>query len=274
MLVLIYLLTIVPFTFLGIFPYLTGKADGDFTLLIPFKFGAFDLIYFNLITPIIMIIIILIFNIIIAKIFLIIHKKVKRNRYEYFIFSDIDDNLNYTGLFLRATVLGLLAFSLGMAFSKFIPETLVYPKNAPVPNDSYYFTSVWGNFLLPFLIFFLGPIWFLRDTGIICIRKERRKGRRELPDIEGTYNLFSSNINGYVGVGSIFSMIILMVDTLTSISHIRLIDVFMVIFSPISLILTALIPIAFYEYCLSKNRDKFIKKLTNKGYQKIGRAHV
>ncbi|MHA1253511.1 MAG: hypothetical protein ACTSRP_26290 [Candidatus Helarchaeota archaeon] len=227
------------------------------------------MIYFNVITPLIMIILILIFNTIIAKIFLIIHKKVKRNRYEYFIFRDIDDKLNYTGLFLRAIVLGLLAFSLGMAFSRFVPETLVYPKNAPVPNDSYYFTTIWGNFLLPFLIFFLGPIWFLKDTGIICIRKERKKGRRELPDVEGVYNLFSSNINGYVGVGSIFSMIILMVDTITSISHIRLIDIFMVIFAPISLCLTVLIPIAFYEFWLNKNREKFIEKLSKKGYKII-----
>ncbi|MHA1282067.1 MAG: hypothetical protein ACTSQP_06115 [Promethearchaeota archaeon] len=116
-LVLIYLFTMVPFTFLGIFPYLTGKTDGDFTLLIPFKFGAFDLIYFNVITPLI--------------------------------------------------------------------------------------------------------------------------------------------------------MIILMVDTITSISHIRLIDIFMVIFAPISLCLTALIPIAFYEFWLNKNREKFIEKLSKKGYKII-----
>jgi len=123
------------------------------------------------------------------------------------------------------------------------------------------------------MILILEPIWLLRDSSVICSLKEekRKKQKRLLPDIEGIYHYFQSNFSGYVGIGAIIAIIILMYGAIQGLHPElgELADIPGILLTPFMLSVIALPVLIFHELRLKKLRIKLVNKLSKKGIRSI-----
>jgi hypothetical protein len=261
-------------TFNGIFE-LSDEGVQDHTHLVPVYSLSFDMIYLYIIAPtLIMMIFIQVFSVILSLGFYKLHNTLKLKKYDYFILSDVGENeSHFLVIIRRAVILGLLSLSLGMFLYELIPEEIVISTSSDVigtiPPIQYVSTT--GVFILPFLILVLAPIWLLRDSGIMCKRNIIRKERRQLPDIEGVYNYFESNITGYVGIGAIITLILLMFESVSRLDFTtgEIGDIPDIFLTPVYLILMVFPAIVFYEYRLRTLREKLVARFLRKGLKSV-----
>jgi hypothetical protein len=252
-----------------------AEGTEDLTRLIPIYSLVFDSAYAHFLTPIIMIILIQCFSVLLAMFFLRLHKAMKLNRYDYYILKETYVKLSYWSIAKRVLLLGFLTFSVAIFLSTLIPADIVVTPSPSSPGEPspFYKALSTSSFLLPFMIIFIEPIWLLRDSSILCsLKKEKiRKEKRYLPDIEGIYHYFQSNFSGYVGIGAIFAIIILMADAIGDVRPElgELGDIPGIIFTPFTLSILALPALAFHELRLKSLRIKLVDKLTKKGINSI-----
>jgi hypothetical protein len=221
-----------------------------------------------------MIILIQFFSVLLAVFFLKLHKAMKLNRYNYYILKETYTKLSYWSMARRVLLLGFFAFSLGIFLSQIIPEDIII---APSPSVTvitpYLKASTTSSFILPFIILIIEPIWLLRDSSVICsLKKERRKKeRRLLPDIEGIYHYFQSNFSGYVGIGAIIAIIVLMYGAIISLQPElgELADIPGILLTPFMLSVIGLPALVFHELRLNSFRTKLARKLSQKGIKSI-----
>jgi hypothetical protein len=252
-----------------------AEGTEDLTRLIPINSLVFDSAYAHFLAPIIMILLIQCFSVYLAIFFLKLHRVMKLNRYDYYVLNETYVKLNYWSIVKRVMLLGFLTFSIGIFLSQLIPENIVVSPSPSVPESPspFYLASATSSFILPFMIIFIEPIWLLRDSSIMCsLKKEKlRKDKRYLPDIEGIYHYFQSNFSGYVGIGAILAIIILMVDVIGDIRPElgELGDIPGIIFTPFMLSILVLPALAFHELRLKSFRIKLVDKLSKKGIRTI-----
>ncbi|KKM70198.1 hypothetical protein LCGC14_1443110 [marine sediment metagenome] len=202
----IYVVVVIPQAIIGIFT-LGEEGVPDLTGLVPVESLVFDMIYLYILSPIIMMIFIQFFIIILSLGFYKLHLTVKLKKYDYFIYDDIEKQKesHFLVIIKRAVILGLLALSIGTFMYEIFDVDLLVSSDIAGTRTPIQQVSNSGLFILTFLILIMAPIWLLRDSGIMCKRRNINKERRQLPDIEGIYNYFESNITGYVGIGAIIS---------------------------------------------------------------------
>jgi hypothetical protein len=186
----------------------------DITLLIPVESALFDIFYFFVLSPLLMIAFIQCFSVFLAYCFFKLHSILKLKKYNYAILKTNEKKLNFKGLFFRALILGFFALSIGIVMIQFIDENFIIIKN-PVLLGLLLISTF---FILPFLMLILSPIWLLKDIGIMCgrIKKKLKEDQRQLPDIEGVYRIYNSYIMGYSGITSLASIILIIYITIIS----------------------------------------------------------
>ncbi|UCD01110.1 MAG: hypothetical protein JSV23_09530 [Promethearchaeota archaeon] len=272
-LIILYLLLVIP-SFLFQIIALGAEGTEDLTYLIPVRSLIVDSAYNFFFSPLIMIILIQLFSVVLAVFFLKLHKAMKLNRYDYYILKETYVKLSYWSMAKRVLLLGFFAFSFGIFLSQIIPEDIII---APSPSVTvitpYLKASTTSNFILPFIILIIEPIWLLRDSSIICSLKEekRKKEKRYLPDIEGIYHYFQSNFSGYVGIGAIIAIIILMYGAIQTLNPElgELADIPGILLTPFMLSVITLPALVFHELRLNTFRTKLVRKLTQKGIRSI-----
>ncbi|MHA2281607.1 MAG: hypothetical protein ACXAC5_12240 [Promethearchaeota archaeon] len=273
-LIIVYLIYAVP-SFSWQVIMVGAEGTEDLTKLIPIFSLVFDSTYTHFLTPIIMIILIQGFSVLLAIFFLKLHRAMKLNRYDYYILKETYVKLSYWSIAKRVLLIGFFTFSIGIFLSNFIPEDIIITPSPSSPGDPSAFlqASATSLFLLPFMILFIEPIWLLRDSSIMCaLKKEKiKKEKRYLPDIEGIYHYFQSNFSGYVGIGAILAIIILMVNAIGSVRPElgELGDIPGIILRPFELSILVLPALAFHELRLKSLRIKLVSKLSKKGFRTI-----
>jgi hypothetical protein len=253
---------------------LGAEGTQDLTYLIPIESLIIDSAYNFFFSPLIMIILIQFFSVVLAVVFLKLHKAMKLNRYDYYILKETYVKLSYWSMAKRVLLLGFFAFSFGIFLSQIIPEDIIIAPSPSVTDITPYLkATATSNFILPFMILILEPIWLLRDSSVICSLKEekRKKQERLLPDIEGIYHYFQSNFSGYVGIGAIIAIIILMYGAIQGLHPElgELADIPGILLTPFMLSVIALPALIFHELRLKKLRIKLVNKLSKKGIRSI-----
>jgi hypothetical protein len=245
-----------------------NDSGNDITLLIPVENGFFDIFFFFVLSPLLMIIFIQCFSVILAYGFFKLHNKIKMKRYDYAILKTVEKKLSIKGIFLRALVLGFFALSIGLMMVQFIDNSIILLKE-PILLGLVIISTF---FVLPFLILILSPIWLLHDGGVMCSRNKGRlkEDLRQLPDIEGVYRFYNSYITGYIGITTIVSLFIVIFSTMvSSSSSMELSFLPLGFLSPFYSVAISIIPILFYEWKLPKFREKLVNKLIAKGFKLV-----
>lgn len=271
--IILYLLVVIP-NFLFQIIALGAEGTQDLTYLIPIKSLIINSAYNFFFSPLIMIILIQFFSVVLAVVFLKLHKALKLNRYDYYVLKESYVKLNYWSMAKRVLLLGFFAFSFGIFLSQIIPEDIIIAPSPSVTEITPFLkASATSSFILPFMILILEPIWLLRDSSVICSLKEekRKKEKRLLPDIEGIYHYFQSNFSGYVGIGALIAIIILMYGAIQSLHpELReLADIPGILLTPYMLSVVALPALIFHELRLNTFRTKLVSKLSQKGIRSI-----
>ncbi len=272
--IILYLVVVIP-SFLFQVIALGAEGTQDLTYLIPIKSLVIDAAYGVFFSPLIMIILIQCFSVLLAIVYLKIHKATKLNRYDYYILEETYEKLSYWSMAKRVLLLGFFTFSIGIFLSSLIPaDIIIAPSPAQYETPTPYLkASATSNFILPFLILIIEPIWLLRDSSVICSLKEekRKKEKRLLPDIEGIYHYFQSNFSGYVGIGAIIAIILLMYGAIQRLHPElgELADIPGIIFTPFMLSIIAIPALIFHELRLKTFRKKLITKLSKMGIRSI-----
>jgi hypothetical protein len=273
----IFVVTIIPQAIMGIFA-LGDEGVPDLTRLMPVYSLIFDSLYLYMLSPIIMMIFIQYFTIIISIGFYKLHITVKLKKYDYFIFNDIEKTKesHFLVIIKRAVTLGLLSLSIGLFLSEIIPDDIIVSSDIAGTITPIQLVTNTGLFILPFLILILGPIWLLRDSGIMCRRSKINKEKRQLPDIEGIYNYFESNITGYVGIGAIISLIVLLFASINALNAEtgELSDIPGIFLTPLWFTIMTFPAITFYELRLRSMREKLVSRLSEKGLQLVDKIDV
>ena len=88
----------------------------DLTRLIPVESGIFDIFYFFLLSPLLMIVFIQCFSVIFAHFFIKLHRIIKLKRYNYAILKTNFRKLNTKGIIFRALLLSTFCNSLKILF--------------------------------------------------------------------------------------------------------------------------------------------------------------
>jgi hypothetical protein len=245
-----------------------GDDYADITRLVPVESALFDIFYFFVLSPLLMIVFIQCFSVILAYCLFKLHSIIKFKKYNYAILKINEKKLNFKGIFFRALILGFFALSIGIVMIQFIDENFIIIKN-PVLLGLLLISTF---FILPFLMIILSPIWLLKDIGIMCgrIKKRLKEDQRQLPDIEGVYRIYNSYIMGYSGITSIVSIILIIYNTIISrMGSTELIFLPFGIIAPFYSVAISILPILFYEWRLPKFREKLISKLLTKGIKTI-----
>jgi hypothetical protein len=240
----------------------------DITRLVPVESGLFDIFYFFVLSPLLMIVFIQCFSVISAYSFFKLHRIIRLKRYNYAILKINEKKLNFKGIFFRALMLGFFALSIGIIMMQLIDENFIILTN-PVLLGLLLISTF---FILPFLVIILSPIWLLKDIGIMCGRiKTKLKGdQRQLPDIEGVYRIYNSYIMGYIGITSIVSIILIVYNTMISrVGSTEMIFLPFGTIAPFYSVAISILPILFYEWKLPKFREKLVSKLLAKGIKII-----
>jgi len=272
--IILYLAVVIP-SFLFQVIALGAEGTEDLTYLIPFVSLVIDSAYVFFFSPLIMIILIQCFSVTLSIIYFKIHRIMKLNRYNYYILKETYVKLNYWTIAKRVLLLGFFSFSIGIFLSQIIPEEIIIAPSPSIyePPTPYLKASTTSTFILPFLILIMEPIWLLRDSSIMCSLKEekRKKEKRLLPDIEGIYHYFHSVFSGYVGIGAIIGMILLMYGAIQSLHPElgELADIPGILFTPFMLSIIPIPALIFHELRLKSLRRKLTEKLSKKGIRSI-----
>ena len=272
---ILYLLISIP-SFLFQVIALGAEGTQDLTFLIPIRSLIFDAAYGAFLSPLIMIILIQLFSVLLSVLFLKIHSVLKINRYDYYILKETYVKLTYLSMTRRVLLMGFFAFSFGLFLSQIIPEEIIVAPSPSAYNITPFLkASTTSSFIIPFLILLFEPIWLLRDSSVICSLKEgkRKKNKRLLPDIEGVYRSFQSSFSGYVGIGAIIAIIILMYGAIQSLHPElgELADIPGILLTPFMLSVNVIPALVFHELRLNKLRKKLVEKLSHKGIRSIDR---
>jgi hypothetical protein len=158
------------------------------------------------------------------------------------------------------------AFSIGIIIEQLVDNNFII-KTGDAETSLVIMVST--MFILPFLALIIMPIYLLRDTGVMCSRKKTKKGQQHLPDIEGVYRTFFSYITGYIGIGTIVGIVVVIYTDLIILSTSDPGLIIFIFLAPFAAVSISIPPMMFYEWQMIKLKNKLNTKLTSKGVKVV-----
>ncbi|MFX1374487.1 MAG: hypothetical protein ACFFA0_01625 [Promethearchaeota archaeon] len=238
----------------------------DITGLVPIKSVFFDLFYLFGLSPLLMVIIIQFLSVLIAYVYFKLHNIVKIKRYDYATLKETEDELSLRATTIRVIILGFFAFSIGIIIEQLVENDFII-KTGDAETSLVIMVST--MFILPFLTLIIIPIYLLRDTGVMCSRKKTKKGQQHLPDIEGVYRTFFSYITGYIGIGTIIGIAVIIYRDLISLGTEDPGLLIFVFLAPFAAVAISIPPMMIYERQMIKLKNKLKTKLNSKGIKEV-----
>ena len=213
-----------------------------------------------------MVIIIQFLSVLIAYFYFKLHNIVKIKRYDYAIIKETEDELSLRGTIIRVIILGFFAFNIGIIIEQLVDNNFII-KTGDAETSLVIMVST--MFILPFLALIIIPIYLLRDTGVMCSRKKTKKGQQHLPDIEGVYRTFFSYITGYIGIGTIVGIVVVIYTDLIILSTSDPGLIIFIFLAPFAAVSISIPPMMFYEWQMVRLKNKLNTKLTSKGVKVV-----
>jgi hypothetical protein len=247
-----------------IFSLIVASNAVDMTLLIPVVNAFFDAIAIFFLSPIFMFVFIQVLSVIFAYGLFKFHDIIRFKRFDYAVYDNVEENLNFKEFIIRALLLGFFAYSIGVLIVELAERLGRIDFIIPDPSvQQTLHLLVASLFALPILSLILIPVWVLLDSGAICARKKGKPRRQKLPDIEGVYRLYQSFVNGYISISTIAALVFIIIGEIIVEPDLQFIPFMIIgIFATTAM---AMIPLLFYDWRMKNLREKFVKKLTKKG---------
>lgn len=195
---------------LSFLPFMLGNPPPD---IIPiFPGGTLSDILLTIIIPYLTLLIILIIGPMIAIVLVKLHKLMKLHKYNYFIFIS-DKKLSGSRILLRSVFGGLLAVNIAIyiSYTDLAPQ-IYYLANDPAQLFAVieYAAVIIG---LPIACILILPVWMIKSSGLMCSRNLALYSNPAQPDIEGVGEFYIRFLKGYVGISTVLSYSLILIDT-------------------------------------------------------------
>jgi len=220
----------------------------------------FDSIVIIIIYPMLLVLIFIFIIPFIALAFVKLHKLFKFNKYSYAILKREEEKLSNSTILFRSLIASLFTFSVASILYSLIKDHSIIVATSDV-KTAYIYVLVLCLILYPFILLVLTPIWLMQDSSVMASRKKFKQGRRQLPDIEGVYSIYQKFINGYIGISTVISIILLLSEELAGHPGSALI----IIFAPLLMLLLLTFPVSLYDFLVKKPNKRLIQMLSKKG---------
>ncbi len=239
--VIISALLVVIATILNFIPLIGGDFQRDIIPLIPGNVCVDTIVSF--IIPYIFMLTMIFFGPLPTIIFLKLHKVMKLKKYEYFIIST-EKQRSGIWILLRSIFPGILAINIALYLSLYGGLNDLFYIGGADPNKLpaviEYMSVLVG---IPVACITVVPIWMLQSSHLMCSKKVELYKRPVSPDIENVGQSYFKMLKGYVGVSTVVSYTLILIQYLTSVSDpsvimIVFIDpiVIILLFAPLSLL--------------------------------------
>jgi len=231
-----------------IIPFIPGTGASDYILAVIFPIGIMIIMYFV--------------GHYFVKIFIPIHKALKLNRYDYFIFKT-EKKIRGLKLIIRSAYPGLLAINIAMYIALYgLFKNVVYVEGEgqglPVAIE-------WSAIIIgiPLATLIITPIWMLESSGLMCSINQEKYKNPVSPDIESVGRFYSTVFKGYVGISTVVTYILILFAFAEA--GVTLGNYFIIFIDPLALILF----FVFLSLILEVRVNNINKRLT-KIYEKMG----
>ncbi len=260
-----------------ILPTILDKNTDLVPLLIPGMriVAIWDAVIIYIILPFFIILIGILLDKPMARLFIWLHKVISLKHNDYFIMESVSGlKKTGSGLVWRTIIPAFFSLSLGFLLVGILPDTLFFnPSTSLVMSDySLSSTGVVNKFqaiffasalLLPLTYLLFSPLWLLEDAGVTFFYKLNKE--RKAVNIQCVSRYFTDSLKGYISITILFSFgsyIYLAIRQALDSSDMA---AFIILFSTIAvplLLITFLIPASLYhENHFAKQVPSFLKKL-------------
>jgi len=231
-----------------IIPIIPGGGASDYILSIAIPIGIMLLMFF--------------IGHFIAISLIPIHKALKLNRYEYFIFHE-EKKLRGTKLITRCFYPGLLAINIAMYIALYGMFRGIFYTGGN--EQSLPATIEWAAIIIgiPITTLIITPIWILESSGLMCsLRREKYKNPVS-PDIESVGRFYNTILKSYVGISTIVTYTLILF-TFANVG-ITWSNYFIIFIDPFALILFFVFLSLILEIGANKINEKLLRR-----YEKMG----
>ncbi len=210
-----------------------------------------------------------------ARLFISLHKVISLKHNDYFIMESVSDlKKTGTGLVSRTIIPAFFSLSLGFLLVGILPDSLFFNPSTSLawidyPLSAggvvYKFQAIFfaSALLLPLTYLLFSPLWLLEDAGVTFFYKLKKE--RKAVNIQCVSRYFTDSFKGYISITILFSIgsyVYLAIKQALDSSDFA---AFVILFSTIAvplLLITFLIPSTLYhEHNFAKQVPAFLKKL-------------
>jgi len=256
--ILIFLILFLQFGF----PFLQGgDLKGDKIPIIPGE-GFIDLLI-SISIPFIFMFISLFIGPALNLFFIVLHRLVRLNKYDYFKIS-YKKKMPGRTILLRAIFPGLLAVNVAIYLSLYgtLNPLFVAQQGSDVQNLP--IVIEWMSIIIgaPIASIIVIPLWMLDSSGLMCAKKIETYNRPVSPDIESVGRFYKKLLKGFIGISTIINYSLILYQFFTKTSDFS--SIIIVFIDPVVIIFT-FVPISLLvEIRAPKNNnrmDSYFEKL-------------
>ena len=258
----------------GIIPWIPSEYVSHFVVILPGPLWS-DIILLYLL-PVLSFLIVFLLAPYLIHIYLKIHQvTTKIGTKTFYGIVETGEKVGTFRLFRRAFIVSLFSFSIsalivaagyGNLFRANILSDIILNEAEAV---------FLGTFFLSFLILIIFlPIWYLEDAGIVGYKYDAEK--RMPPKIEGISSLYSSVLEGYAGISTIFILITYIIQCFTflvenggTIFQAALLTPLILIILPFIITGLFAIPLILYEQTLKNSVSRIHKRLKKLAFIRV-----
>jgi len=211
----------------------------------------------SIIIPFFFMFIMLLLGPIMAPVLIVLHKQIKLRKFEYFVVK-IEKKLSGSRILLRAIFPGLLAVNIAMyiSFSNSL-SSYIYSDPNNVGATIEYAAIIIG---VPIASLLVLPLWILQFSGLMCSKRVELYKRPVTPDIESVGQFYIKMLKGYVGISTVVSYTLVLLEILQTSSNLYS-AILMVFIDPIVIIMIFMLISLVFEMRASKLNLRVNKSL-------------
>jgi len=242
-------------------PLSTGEGlSGDIIPIIPG--GSLTDLLISISIPYISMLIMLFIGPTLGLLFVIFHRFMRLNKYDYFKIS-YEKKMPASRILLRVIFPGLLAVNVAIYLSLYGTFNPLFAQNGGDP-ENLPIVIEWISIIIgaPIASFIILPLWMLESSGLMCRKKIELYNRPVSPDIESVGKFYSKLLKGFVGISTVATYGLILFEFFTTTAE--FFSIFIVFIDPV-IIIFAFTPISlFVELRAPKINDRM-----NSKYEKL-----
>ena len=148
-----------------------------------------------------------------APLFLLIHKKIFGNKYQYGI-EERPESEKFTDT-SRSLIPALMTISLSQILGPYLAYVFLTSDTIAGGFEitaTVLTISILSLLLIGISIAIFQGVWFIRDSGLVYSNKKEVEGTKEPVEIKSVGGSFKSFLEGYAGIGTLITFIVIVYD--------------------------------------------------------------